>query len=157
MEYILQRYSNTKSTQGLLLDKDSLEFHSHTIEDKYQLIKVPGQTRIPSGFYELKILRLENDWTIKHRAKYGDWFKFPIEITNVPNYTGVLVHVGYGEQDTEGCILLADTIGNNTTDTGYIGGRSMEAVKRFYLKVYPYLEQDGKVHWEIRDENKFKL
>lgn len=156
MDYILQRYSNVLSgngsSQGVLLDKETLAFHSHTIEDEGRTIKVPGETRIWAGFYKLAILKLENDWTLKHRAKYGDWFKFPIEITNVPQFSGVLIHVGYGEQDTEGCVLLADTIGNNSQDAGYIGSRSMEAVKRFYLKVYPYLEQGGVANLEIRDE-----
>jgi hypothetical protein len=157
MDFILQRYSNFVgnggATQGVLLDKEKLLFQSHTIEDEGRSVKVMGETRIWAGFYKLAILRLENDWTLRHRAKYGDWFKFPIEITNVPQFSGVLIHVGYGEKDTEGCILLADTIGNNTIDSGNIASRSMDAVKRFYQKVYPYLESGGIVNLEIRDEN----
>lgn len=161
MEFILQRYSNILSgggsSQGVLLEKDTLNFCCHTIEDEGRQTKVMGETRIWAGFYELKILKLDNDWTQRHRAKYnlsGDaWFTFPIEITNVKDFSGVLIHVGYGEKDTEGCVLLADTIGNNTVDVGNLGGRSMDAVKRFYKKVYPYLEQGGKVFLEIRNEN----
>lgn len=156
MDFILQRYSNVLtgngSSQGILIDKEAVTFHSHTIEDESRAIKVMKETRIPAGFYKLAILKLENDWTIRHRAKYGDWFKFPIEITNVPGFAGVLIHVGYGEQDTEGCVLLVDTIGNNSVDVGYIGSRSMEAVKRFYLKVYPHLEAGGRANLEVRDE-----
>jgi len=74
----------------------------------------------------------------------------------VKEFSGVLIHVGYGEKDTEGCVLLADTIGNNSVDSGQLGGRSIDAVKRFYKKVYHYLEQGGKVNLEIRDETFLK-
>jgi len=156
MDFILQRYSNVLinggSSQGILSEKEPYAWFSHTIEDESRTVKVMGETRIPTGFYKLKILKLDNDWTERHRLKYGDWFEYPIEITNVPGFSGVLIHVGYGEKDTEGCVLLADTIGNNTIDAGNIGGRSMDAVKRFYQKVYPYLENGGSVNLEIRDE-----
>jgi len=150
---------NNGSTQGLFLEKtdSGSNFFCHTIEDEYRKVKVAGETRIPSGIYELKILKVENDWVSRHRAKYnlnGDnWFVYPIEVTNVQGFSGILIHVGYGEKDTEGCILLDDTIGNNTTDAGYIGSRSMEAVKRFYSKAYPILDEGGKVFLEIRDED----
>lgn len=163
MDFILQRYSNVLanggSSQGVLLDKDTLNFFCHTIEDEGREIKIAGETRIPAGFYPLKIWndgQNPNQWVLNHREKYGDWFKFPIEITNVPGFSGVLIHVGYGEKDTDGCVLLDDTIGNNSVDVGNIGGRSLDAVKRFYLKVYPYLQQGGKVNLEVRDETFLK-
>lgn len=154
--------ANGGSTQGILMEKtlDS-PFICHTIEDEKRDIKVPGETRIPSRFYELKIWnngQNPNDWVLNHRIKYnvnGDnWFSFPIEVMNVPNFSGVLIHVGYGEQDTDGCILLDDTIGNNTVDPANQGARSMQAVKRFYQKVYPILATGGKAFLEIRDEDK---
>lgn len=162
MNFILQRYSmviaNGGSTQGLLMEKTDSgnNFFCHTIEDEKRYVKVAGETRIPAGFYELKIWnngQNANQWVIDHRAKYGDWFHFPIEVTNVPGFQGILIHVGYSEKDTDGCILLDDTIGNNTIDTGTIGGRSLDAVKRFYLKAYPELEAGRKVFLEIRNEN----
>jgi hypothetical protein len=162
MNWLVQRYSNVVSnngsTQGLLFERDSMAFFSHTIEDEGRAVKVMGETRIWSGVYELKILRVDNDWVKSHRAKYNklgdEWFKYPIEITNVRDFKGILVHVGYGEKDTEGCLLLSDTIGNNTVDAGYIGGRSMEAVKRWYSKVYPFLDGGGRSWIEFRDESK---
>lgn len=163
MDWLSQRYSNNLenngSSIGLFMQKTSNIpiFHSYTVEDEGRTIKVPGETRIWAGIYELKILKVDNDWVLKHRLKYnlnGDnWFKYPIEITKVPQFTGVLVHVGYGEKDTEACVLLADTIGNNIIDKGNIASRSMEAVKRFYSICYPYLESGQKSFIEIRDEN----
>jgi hypothetical protein len=160
MNFILQRYSNVAanggSTQGILIEKISGNpFICHTIEDEKRDVKVAGETRIPAGFYELKIWndgQNPNQWVLDHRAKYGDWFKFPIEVTKVPGFAGVLIHTGIDQKDTEGCILLDDTIGNNTIDPANQGARSLQAVKRFYEKAYPVLESSGKAFLEVRDE-----
>lgn len=159
MDFILQRYSNVAvnggSTQGVLMEKtaNGLVFFSHTLEDEGRAIKVPGETRIWAGFYELKILKLDNDWTKRHREKYGKWFVFPIEITNVKEFAGILIHAGIDQSHTEGCVLLDDTIGNNSIDIANQGARSLPAVQRFYEKVYPYLDKGGKCFLTIRDEN----
>ena len=165
MKFILQRYSmvmtNGGSTQGIFME-ETLDnpFVCHTIEDEKRDIKIPGETRIPAGFYELKIWnggQNPNYWVIDHRAKYnlnGDaWFKFPIEVTNVPGFSGVLIHAGSDQSHTDGCILLDDTMGNNTVDATNQGARSLQAVKRFYQKVYPMLEAGGKVFLEVRNED----
>lgn len=160
MDFILQRYSNVSanggSTQGIFTEKTLQDpFVCHSLEDEKRDIKVSGETRIPVGFYELKIWndgQHPNQWVLDHRVKYGDWFKFPIEVTKVPGFTGVLIHTGIDQSHTEGCILLDDTMGNNTVDTANQGARSLQAVKRFYEKVYPALELGGKAFLEVRDE-----
>jgi len=160
MNFILQRYSNVAenggSTQGIFFEK-TLEypFVCHSLEDEKRDVKVSGETRIPAGFYELKIWndgQHPNQWVLDHRAKYGEWFKFPIEVTKVPGFTGVLIHTGIDQSHSEGCILLDDTIGNNTVDPANQGARSLQAVERFYEKVYPILESGGKAFLEVRDE-----
>jgi len=166
MDFILQRYSNVPenggSTQGNLLEKieNGSQFFCHTLEDEKREVKVSGETRIPAGFYELKIWndgQNPNQWVLDHRVKYNlngdDWFQFPIEVTKVPGFAGVLIHTGIDQSHTEGCILLDDTIGNNTVDASNQGARSLPAVKRFYLKVYPVLEQGNKVFLTVRDED----
>lgn len=169
MDFILQRYSNVLanggSTQGIFREKTLDDpFVCHSLEDEKREVKVSGETRIPTGFYELRIWnegQNANDWVLSHRVKYNlngdDWFKFPIEVTKVPGFSGVLIHVGYGEKDTDGCILLADMIGNNSVNRmvsqNASAAYSLDAVRRFYLKVYPILESGGKVFLEIRDED----
>lgn len=162
MDFILQRLSNVSvnggSTQGWFFEKTQApnDFQCHSLEDEGRAIKVPGETRIWAGFYELKIWndgKNPNQWVLDHRAKYGDWFKFPIEVTNVRGFSGVLIHAGIDQSHTDGCILLDDTMGNNSIDPANQGARSLQAVRRFYEKVYPYLEAGGKVTLEIRDES----
>lgn len=161
MNFILQRYSmnaaNGGSTQGIFMEKTlDNPFICHCLEDEKREVKISGETRIPARFYELKIWndgQNPNEWVLSHREKYGDWFKFPIELKDVPGFSGVLIHAGIDQSHTEGCILLDDTMGNNTVDPANQGARSLQAVKRFYLKAYPILESGGKVFLEVRDEN----
>lgn len=161
MDFLLQRYSNVManggSTQGIFMEKTlDNPFISHCLEDEKREVKVAGETRIPSGFYQLKIWndgKDPNQWVLSHREKYGDWFTFPIEVTKVPGFAGVLIHAGIDQSHTEGCILLDDTIGNNTIDPANQGSRSLQAVKRFYQKAYPILESGGKVFLQVRDED----
>lgn len=161
INFLALRYSdNGKSTQGILLEKNDPKpiFFSHTLEDEFRKPdeKVKGETRIPAGIYELKILKLETPITLKHRLDYNkngeDWFKFHIEITNIPNFSGVYIHAGNSEKHTEGCLLLNDTANNNMIEIGDMS-RSVQAVKRFYLKIYPELEAGNKVFIDFRDEN----
>lgn len=156
MNFILQRYSdNGKSTQGLLFEKSDKKpiFFCHVLEDEHRDIKVAAETRIPAGFYELKIRKEDTVLTIKHRSSYGAWFKYHIEVTGIKNFTGVYVHAGNSEKHTEGCLLLNDTANNNMIEVGDMS-RSTQAVKRFYDKVYQYLDEGGKAFIEIMDENK---
>lgn len=158
MNFLLQRYShNQESTQGLLIEKGG-EFFSHLIEDQPQEKKVSGETRIPAGFYELKIRKEDTPLTLKHRESYNKghaipWFTYHIEISNVPGFTGIYIHSGINDDHTDGCLLPVDTIHNNQIETTEaVGARSLQAVKRFYDKVYPNLLAGNKAFLEVRDE-----
>lgn len=155
MEILLQRYSDNKeSTQGLLfVDK---KFFCFILEDEHRDVKVMSETRIPSGLYELKIQRSDTPLTVKHRADYNKtevWFKYHIEVTGIPNFSGVYVHAGNTDDHTAGCLLPADTQGNNQIEEGR-QERSIQATKRFYHKVYPALEKGQRVYLKVQDESK---
>ena len=64
--------------------------------------KVYGKTAIPTGRYRVKVLvspRLKDKY---YAAKYGG--RFPC-ITDVPGFSGVLIHPGNTNKDTRGCVL----------------------------------------------------
>jgi hypothetical protein len=156
MNFILQRFSdNKKSTLGLLFKKasesDRLIFQSYTLEDEQRLIKVKGDTRIPAGFYELGIQKNITPLTVKYQQRYP-WFKHHIEVKNVAGFSGVYIHIGNTDDDTEGCILLGDNADNNNLGEGSVSN-STQAFKRFYSILYDHL-LTGKAFIEIRDENK---
>lgn len=154
MNLLLQRLSdNGKNTIGSLHHKEVKKLLGFVVEDTFHEIKVKAQTRIPAGFYELKINKAETPLTLKHRIAYGAWFKFHIEVTGIPNYSGVYFHAGNDEGDTEGCLLTNNTVSNHWV-IEKPGSSSVDATRRLYALVYPLLESGQKAFLEIRDESK---
>lgn len=65
-----------------------------TLEDAVRDRKIPGETCIPSGVYQLRMTM---------SPRFGR--VMPI-LLRVPGFEGVRVHAGNWAKDTEGCILL---------------------------------------------------
>ena len=158
MNWLIQRYSDDgNSTLGLLFRdtysgyRRGLEFFCHILEDEFRKVKVKGETRIPAGRYELKILKVETPLTLKHRKAYGNWFKFHVEVTNVPNFTGIYFHSGNADTHTDGCLLPG--FGNEVVQGMQKVTHSRLATKAFYDELYPYLDNGGTSFLEIRDEH----
>lgn len=142
-EYILQRYSdNRESTLGILLRKGAtkLTFMAYTLEDEAQVVKVNGETRIPAGRYELVINRADTKLTLKYRQKYPLWFKYHIMLKDVPHFTGVYIHIGNNDDNTDACILVGDSANNNNLSDGEIRS-STQAFTRIYSELYGHLDQ----------------
>lgn len=151
---ILQRYSdNGNSTLGLLHmgERGAVsKLQGYTLEDEARAVKVKGETRIPAGHYELKLRKELTPLTQKYRERFA-WFSWHIEITGVPNFSNVYVHVGNKEQDTDACVLLGDGANNNMVTDGLISN-SVEAYRRWYAQVFDCLLNNGEAFIEIRDE-----
>jgi len=126
MNFILQRFSdNRTSTLGILLKKVvfgtdyKTVLQAYTLEDESRDVKMSGETRIPAGVYELGINAADTPLTLKYRKKYS-WFKYHIEVKNVPGFKGIYIHVGNVDDNTDGCILLGDSADNNSISEGMI-------------------------------------
>ena len=120
-----------------------------TLEDEYREVKVKGETRIPSGTYEVKFNETITPLTEKYRAKYH-WFTYHLEIQNVKNFKNVYIHIGNTDDHTEACVLLGDTLTNNQYQDGFLG-HSTQAFERFYKKIGEHLRLDGCVSLQIID------
>ena len=100
MKIVLQRTVFTeKSTIGQLMVND--RFECHTLEDRDRFIedgseKVYGETAIPRGVYHVTR-------TMSSRFK-----KVLPLLRDVPNFTGVRIHTGNHDGNTEGCILVGE-------------------------------------------------
>lgn len=166
MNFLLQRFSdNRDSTLGLLFEKlsdgkgNKLVFQNYTLEDEYRDVKVASETRIPAGFYELKISKhvdakgneVVSPLTEKYRAKYP-WFKNHIEVTGIKTHTSVYCHIGNTDDHTAGCLLFGDNADNNMIGPGSISN-STASFKRWYERVSEHLGDGKKAFIEIRDEN----
>ena len=139
MEILVKRYEEQPlKTFGTLYINgkeicDTLEDTDRHLEDKLpdvvalKNLKVYSKTAIPRGIYNI-----ENYYCAKHK-NYYPW------ITNVPGYTGILIHGGSNENHTSGCILVG-------TRQGDILVRSLEAMNK--IREYFKKERYGKI--EIR-------
>ena len=83
-------------------------FLCHTLEDTDRFLdrkgiqaKVYASTAIGAGQYDVRI-------SMSNRFK-----KMMPELLNVPGFTGIRIHSGNTDQDTEGCILVGNVRGKD--------------------------------------------
>jgi len=147
MQLKLVRFSSSDDdTLGILYVDGVLE--AFTLEDEFREVKVPGETRIPEGTYEI-LLRNEGGMYTRYTSKW-DWHRGMLELQNVQGFKYIYIHPGNDESDTSGCILLGDTVYSNVIRNGYVG-RSTIAYERLYKKMYDKLAIGEKVFIEIKE------
>lgn len=105
---VRRQYSKT-TTIGIMYQGISSAAFCYTLEDVVRpkgSIKVPGQTAIPSGRYEMIL-------------NFSDRFQrvMPL-LLNVPGFVGVRLHGGNTAADTEGCLIVAHNYVNESTIQG---------------------------------------
>jgi hypothetical protein len=113
-------------------------FQGYTLEDQFNEVKIQKETRIPAGKYEIIINRTETPKTKAYQVRYN-WFKYHLQLANVPGFQGIYIHIGNTDRDTEGCLLMADNAGNNVIGDNGISS-STECFKRFYNDLYNWLD-----------------
>ena len=136
-----------ESTIGLLYI-DSF-FSCFTLEDQFREIKVKGETRIPAGTYRMT-LKKEGGKHEQYKLKYPDIHKGMLWIMDVPNFNYILIHIGNNDSDSDGCILIGDSVKQNITDNGMLA-ESTICYKRVYPIVANELEKGNIVTIEIFD------
>jgi hypothetical protein len=106
--------TNTSTIGELLVDGI---FQCYTLEDTERPVKIKNETAIPKGTYKVII-------------NQSNRFKrlLPL-LLNVPNFEGVRIHSGNTNHDTEGCILVGQTRGDN-----YVG-QSRKAFEKLFKKM----------------------
>jgi hypothetical protein len=82
-------------------------FVCFVLEDIFQVSKVMHKTRISAGLYKISLQKSGNLHT-----KYAQKFSFHVGmllLNNVPNFSGIMIHVGNSAKDSSGCLLVGDT------------------------------------------------
>lgn len=105
MELLLERItSDRESTIGTLYAEG--RFQCFTLEDEYRLDKVPEETRIPHGTYDIR-LRPEGGMHPRYAAKFP-FHRGMLCLQDVPGFEWIYIHIGNAEKHTAGCILVGD-------------------------------------------------
>jgi len=141
-------YDGGNSTLGMLFINK--EFECFTLEDEFRESKIPGETRIPSGKYFIK-LRQYGGHHQRYSLKFPHFHKGMLQLINVPNFTDILIHIGNYERDTAGCLLVGeDAI---LLDNGnYKILHSTASYIKLYKKIKNVLISGNSVVIEIFDE-----
>jgi len=128
----LKRHTFTdRSTAGHLLIEG--DYFCDTLEDVDRHLesggtKIPGETAIPRGTYDLII-------------DFSQRFQKPMpRILKVPGYEGVRIHAGNTNKDTEGCPL----VGKSSGPDGIISSRIT------FLRLMDELEGKKNMRIEIK-------
>lgn len=104
-----------------------------TLEDETRDEKVPGETAIPEGTYPVE-LREVGGFHARYSDRFPEIHKGMLWIRSVPGFEHILIHVGNGEDDTAGCILVGET--PMVDDTGEFSIlSSAHAYRRIYVPV----------------------
>jgi hypothetical protein len=121
------------------------QFFCYALEDQPQEVKVPHETRIPAGLYQIR-LRNEGGMT-KHYAKRYDFHEGMLWLQGVPGFEWIYIHTGNTDDHTSGCILVGD---DRDYDSWTISG-SRSAYRALYLKVLD-AAKNGTLSIKVIDE-----
>ena len=80
------------------------ELVCHGLEDEYRENKLPGETRIPGGTYQVG-LRKAGGFHSRYSRKFS-FHRGMLHVLDVPNFKYILIHVGNYDRDTDGCLLV---------------------------------------------------
>ena len=96
---VIRNVFTARSTIGELRTDDG--FTCFTLEDVVRVVKIPGETAIPAGTYEV---------VVSFSNRFG---RLLPELLDVPNFKGVWIHTGNTDANTEGCLLVGAAKGTN--------------------------------------------
>lgn len=110
--------------------------------EKIRSVKVPGETAIPLGIYEVRMDIVSPKYS--HVAWYKSLCggKMP-RIMGVPGFEGILIHPGNSALDSLGCVL----VGKNTVKGGLT--QSREVFKVLYKKMKAAYDRGERITLEI--------
>ncbi|TJZ50071.1 hypothetical protein FAZ15_21890 [Sphingobacterium olei] len=124
------------------------KFICYGLEDAVRETKIKGRTAIPAGRYRLK-LNTHGGMNARYRKRYPNLHRGMIEISKIPNYSHVYIHIGNNIGDTSGCLLVGDRY-KIDSDGDYILEKSAKAYKRVYALLVDAVAR-GEVWIEIGD------
>lgn len=151
-DYILQRFrSGPEATLGAIFCANQhtppylRQFKCFTLEDQKQAVKVPKETRIPAGRYEIKF---RTEGTLHEKYKKYPFHIGMLHLQDIPGFDWIYIHVGNTDDNTEGCILVG--MGADASRRATIQ-KSVEAYSLLYKEISKLLQSGDRVWIDIQD------
>jgi len=144
LKLLLFRFASLEDSTLSALYVDG-QFTCFGLEDEFREVKVPGETRIPAGTYKLSLQtvgRLHEKYLMRFPAEHRGM----IVLRDVPGFTGIMIHTGVTDDDTEGCILVGDG--------AHVGGTLSESTicyRRIYGQISNAILAGEPVEIEVKD------
>ena len=126
------------------------QFVCFGLEDEFREDKIPAETRIPAGRYDVGV-RTVGGFHAKYTKRYGSMHRGMLHILDVPNFEFILIHTGNTDEHTAGCLLVGMTADTNPGDMKI--GASRVAYKKLYPMVIEAAE-NGDLHIEYQDNDR---
>tara|TARA_X000000950_G_C13854978_1_gene636173 strand:+ start:968 stop:1411 length:444 start_codon:yes stop_codon:yes gene_type:complete len=138
---IRRKFHGLNSTGGMLSVDGIPRFF--TVEDKERSgYKVPNNTCIARGQYQVKFREQVSGLTKRYRKKY-DWFSYHLHIQDVPNFQWCYLHIGNTHDDVEGCVAVGKYLAVEKNDFRVV--RSGDAFKELYMEAAQVLKSGGEI------------
>ena len=145
----LARFSDDGETTIGMLTVNG-KFYCYTLEDTFHKEKIAGETRIPAGTYNIRYRKEETELTMKYRERYYEWFTWHLQLQDVPGFDSVYIHNGGDHTNTEGCILVSDSLNVSSEKTFLTNSR--ETYRRLYGYIREQLDNNVPVRITIYNE-----
>lgn len=146
MRLLQQRYQTQPDfMHGDIFIDDTLQ--TNCLEDEQRETKVPGETAIPAGIYDLELY-----WSptfspnLKRRPDYPNG-RHVLLYKDVTGFSYVEMHPGNDDDDTRGCVLPGR---RESLDKNWVAD-SKVAFHALMDKVQPVLERGERVQIEVRN------
>lgn len=152
MNLELVRYGyGDDSTLGRLyrLESESRVPLCWTLEDERRDVKVPGETCIPVGTYEIT-LRTKGRLHQKYLRRFPEMHEGMLWLRRVPDFRWVYIHIGNTDDDTEGCPLVGE-LPASMPDGEFEVHRSVAAYKKVYPPIAEALSSGERVVLTVRE------
>jgi len=122
--------TSTRTVSRLDIDGNPFCF---ILEDAIRETKVPSETCIPAGRYQV-VRRYHGRFYTEYRKRFNH--KCVFEIVGIPNYSDVLFHIGNDIKDTRGCLLTGQDVSFlKMSSPKIVLARSTAAYKGFYVEM----------------------
>ena len=126
-------------------------FQCYLLEDKIRKVKIPSETAIPKGFYNLKLNTIGAK-NVEYKKAFGKLHEGMIEIEGLPNFHFVYIHTGNTIKETAGCPLCG--FGFQFIDGDFQVTQSVSAYKMIYPKLLSLAKSTSN---QIIVENNFQF